>query len=59
VLGHKVLISDLSNNANINNITVGRNSEKIDGAEDNFTIDVNNGSVEFIYTNTTYGWRTI
>ncbi len=59
ILGHKVLISDLSNNANINNITVGRNSEKIDGAEDNFTIDVNNGSVEFIYTNTTYGWRTI
>ena len=59
VLGHKVLISDLSNNANINNITVGRNSEKIDGAEENFTIDINNGSVEFIYTNTTYGWRTI
>jgi hypothetical protein len=59
ILGHKVLISDLSNNANINNITVGRNSEKIDGVEENFTIDVNNGSVEFIYTNTTYGWRTI
>ena len=59
VLGHKVLISDLSNNASTNNITVGRNSEKIDGAEDNFTIDINNGSVEFIYTNTTYGWRTI
>jgi len=59
VLGHKVLISDLSNNASTNNITVGRNSEKIDGAEENFTIDINNGSVEFIYTNTTYGWRTI
>ena len=59
VLGHKVLISDLSNNSSTNNITVGRNSEKIDGAEENFTIDVNNGSVEFIYTNTTYGWRTI
>ena len=59
VLGHKVLISDLSNNASTNNITVGRNSQKIDGAEENFTIDVNNGSVEFIYTNTTYGWRTI
>ena len=59
VLGHKVLISDLSNNSSTNNITVGRNSEKIDGAEDNFTIDINNGSVEFIYTNTTYGWRTI
>jgi len=59
VLGHKVLISDLSNNSSTNNITVGRNSEKIDGAEENFTIDINNGSVEFIYTNTTYGWRTI
>jgi hypothetical protein len=50
---------DLSNNSSINNITVNRNSEKIDGVEENFTIDVNNGSVEFIYTNTTYGWRTI
>ena len=54
-----MLISDLSNNSSTNNITVGRNSEKIDGAEENFTLDINNGSVEFIYTNTTYGWRTI
>jgi hypothetical protein len=58
-LGNKVIIADLANNSSINNITVGRNSEKIDGVEENFTIDVNNGSVEFIYTNTTYGWRTI
>jgi hypothetical protein len=58
-LGDKVKIADLANNAAVNNITVNRNSNKIDGLSSNFTIDINNAAVEFIYTNATYGWRTI
>lgn len=58
-LGDKVKIADLANNAAVNNITVGRNSNKIDGLSSNFTIDINNAAVEFIYTNATYGWRAI
>ena len=58
-LGDKVKIIDLSNNAIVNNITVGRNSNNIDGLSSNFTIDINNAAVEFIYTNATYGWRAI
>jgi hypothetical protein len=58
-LGDKVKIADLANNAAVNNITVGRNSNNIDGISSNFTIDINNAAVEFIYTNATYGWRAI
>jgi hypothetical protein len=58
-LGDRVRIIDLSNNAATNNITAGRNSNNIDGSASNFTIDINNAGVEFIYTNATYGWRTI
>jgi len=58
-LGDKVKIADLANNAAVNNITVNRNSNKIDGLSSNFTIDINNAAVEFIYTNATYGWRAI
>jgi hypothetical protein len=58
-LGDKVRIIDLSNNAAINNISVGRNGEKIDGESSNFIIDINNAGVELIYTNNTYGWRTL
>jgi hypothetical protein len=58
-LGNKVRIIDLANNAATNNITVGRNGNNIDGSASNFTIDINNAGVEFIYTNSTYGWRTL
>ena len=58
-LGDKVRIIDLANNAATNNITAGRNGNNIDGSASNFTIDINNAGVEFIYTNATYGWRTI
>ena len=58
-LGDKVRIIDLANNASTNNITIGRNGENIDGVASNFIIDINNAGVELIYTNSTYGWRTL
>ena len=58
-LGDRVRIIDLANNAATNNITIGRNSQNIDGVASNFIIDINNAGVEFIYTNATYGWRTL
>jgi hypothetical protein len=58
-LGDRVRIIDLANNAATNNITAGRNGNNIDGSASNFTIDINNSGVEFIYTNATYGWRTL
>ena len=58
-LGDKVRVIDLANNAATNNITIGRNSQNIDGVASNFVIDINNAGVELIYTNSTYGWRTL
>ena len=58
-LGDRVRIIDLANNAATNNITIGRNSQNIDGVASNFIIDINNAGVELIYTNSTYGWRTL
>jgi hypothetical protein len=58
-LGNRVRIIDLANNAATNNITAGRNGNNIDGVASNFVIDINNAGVEFIYTNATYGWRTL
>jgi hypothetical protein len=58
-LGDRVRIIDLANNSANNNITIGRNSQNIDGVASNFVIDINNAGVELIYTNSTYGWRTL
>ena len=58
-LGDRVRIIDLANNAATNNITAGRNGNNIDGSASNFVIDINNAGVELIYTNSTYGWRTL
>jgi hypothetical protein len=58
-LGDKVRVIDLANNAATNNITIGRNGSNIDGVASNFNIDINNAGVELIYTNATYGWRTL
>ena len=58
-LGDKVRVIDLANNAATNNITIDRNGSNIDGVASNFIIDINNAGVELIYTNSTYGWRTL
>lgn len=58
-LGDRVRIIDLANNSATNNITIGRNSQNIDEVASNFIIDINNAGIELIYTNSTYGWRTL
>ena len=47
---------DISNNAGSNNLTIGRNSSKINGASEDLTIDVSGAIVSLIYTGSTYGW---
>lgn len=57
--GDEIQIVDGNNNAQTNNITILRNSHKINGISDNAVIDVNSGFNSFIYTGTSYGWRFI
>jgi len=56
-LGDEIEIFDASNNASVNNVTINRNSEKINGISDNALLDINGFSVSFIYTGSTYGWK--
>lgn len=54
--GDAVNIIDAGATAAANNITVARNSEKIDGEASDLTVDVNGAAFGLVYYNTTRGW---
>tara|TARA_R110002074_G_scaffold296324_1_gene467847 strand:+ start:117 stop:860 length:744 start_codon:yes stop_codon:yes gene_type:complete len=56
--GQEVTIMDVSATGGFasNNVTVARNGQPIQGAATNFTMNVNNQSITFIYTDVTKGW---
>jgi hypothetical protein len=56
-VGDEIQIVDASGTAGTNNITILRNSLKINGVADNAVIDVNGGAAVLLYTGSTYGWR--
>ena len=58
-LGDFVRIMDQTGNAATNNITVGRNSEKIQGASADLTIQTARASIGLVYSNTAQGWILI
>ena len=55
-LGDEIAIIDGTNTAAINNITVSRNGEKIDGVAADMTIDVNGAAFNIVYYNASRGW---
>jgi hypothetical protein len=56
-VGDEIQIVDASGTAGTNNITVLRNSLKINGVTDDAVIDINGGAAVLLYTGSTYGWR--
>ena len=56
-LGDTILVYDASGTAAINNITIARNGNKINGQTDDAIIDVNQASSVFVYTGASIGWR--
>jgi len=56
-LGDTIAVYDASGTAAINNITVARNGNKINGQTENAIIDVNQSSSVFVYTGAIVGWR--
>ena len=59
VFGDEIRVIDGTGNAATNNITINRNGNKIQGATDNFIIDVNRAAVGFVYYNAAQGWILI
>ena len=55
-IGMAVRIVDAGGNAATNNITVGRNSEKIQAASADLTIATNRAEIGLVYYNSTQGW---
>ena len=54
---NQVDIFDASGNAATYNITLGRNSNLINGNAGNFIIDANGYWATLVYTGATYGWK--
>jgi len=55
-LGDEVSIIDASGTADTNNITVGRNSENIQGSAADLTIATERAAFTLVYFNATQGW---
>ena len=56
-IGNQVKIIDGTGSASTYNITVGRNSEKIQGAEADLTISTDNAGISLVYYDSDEGWR--
>ena len=56
-VGDTITIYDASGTAGAYNITVSRNSQKINGVSDDALLDVNGAAAVFTYTGSAYGWR--
>ena len=57
--GDIVGIKDYANTADTNNITIGRNGEKIQGVENDFIIDTEGLSIVLLYVDSTKGWLSV
>ena len=55
-VGDTVGVKDAANSFAVNNLTIGRNGEKIMGSEEDLVVNMSSVSLEFVYTGTTYGW---
>jgi len=56
-LGDSVSIDDVSGSFATNNLTVGRNGEKINNVASDPVFDEDSIRANFIYSGSTYGWR--
>jgi hypothetical protein len=55
--GDEIHIFDVTGTAATNKITVGSNSNKINGSVQDLEIDANNAAAVLIYTGSAYGWK--
>ena len=58
-VGDEVRFLDLANTFDSNNLTVARNSEKIDGATSDLTVATEGAAFALVYSGSTYGWKLL
>ena len=57
--GDIVRVLDATASFDANNLTIGRNSKKIQGADADLTITTQNTGIGLVFYNDTYGWRVL
>ena len=55
-IGDQISFIDYAGTFDTNNLTVGRNSEKIEGTAADFTVSVERAAFTLVYTVSTQGW---
>ena len=55
-IGNEISIIDYAGTADTNNITIGRNSHKIQGAASNMTVSTERAAFTLVYVDATQGW---
>ena len=55
--GDQVSFVDLAGTFDTNNLTIARNSLKINGATADLVVDVEDAAIQLVYTGATYGWK--
>ena len=58
-VGDEVRFLDLANNFDTHNLTVGRNSHKIDGQTSDLTVATEGAAFALVYSGATYGWKLL
>jgi len=55
-VGDTLQIIDVAGQFSVNNVTVGRNSEKIQNYSEDLILNLDNAAITFVYSGATYGW---
>ena len=58
-MGDEVRFLDLANSFDTYNLTVGRNSHKIDGQTSDLTVATEGAAFALVYSGATYGWKLL
>ena len=58
-VGDQVRFIDLASTFDTNNLTIGRNSLKINGATADLVVSTEDSAIGLVYTGATYGWKLI
>ena len=58
-VGDEVRFLDVANTFDSNNLTVARNSQKIDGATSDLTVATEGAAFALVYSGATYGWKLL
>jgi hypothetical protein len=58
-VGDRVKIADYAGTFSTNNVTLLRNGSNINSAASDYIANISNSWIEFVYVNSTAGWRTL